>query len=76
MDDRKFSAILRGAGVMDSDWSLSPGYSIHALADNVDAAASRRRSKVAIREFIANVASPEHAGSSGYSLQFDHDGSS
>lgn len=71
MNDRKFRRALCGSEIVDTDWSLSLGYSIHVLTDNVDAAPGFRKDAELIREFICETSGPEHAGSSGYSLRFD-----
>lgn len=71
MNDQRFQRALRGSEIMGTDWSLSLGYSIHVLTDNVDAAPGFRKETELIREFICETSGPEHAGSSGYSLRFD-----
>lgn len=72
MNDAKFARALRGTEIMGTDWSLSLGYSIHVMTDNVDADSGFRKSEDTIREFICEASTPEHAGSSGCSLQFDN----
>lgn len=72
MNARKFTRALRGTQIVGSDWPFSLGFTIHVMTDNVDADAGHRKSADLIREFISETASPEHAGSSGYSLQFDN----
>lgn len=71
MNDKRFERALRGSEVMGTDWSLSLGYTIHVLTDNVDAAAGFRKDASMIRSFISETSGPDHAGSSGYSLRFD-----
>lgn len=71
MENSKFERALRGSRVMNSDWSLSLGFTIHVLTDNVEAVAKHRRTREQLDEFIRETATPNHVGSSGVSLQFN-----
>lgn len=62
--------VLRDSTLVDTDWPMSLGYTVHLLTDNVDAVPRHHRGEGALRSFIAREFTLSHAGSSGYSVEF------